>query len=562
MRTIKKIMPTRKMLAYFPLFCSTVILAKEQKPNIILLLVDDVPPSYFGCYSGKTPTPHINQLAKEGVQFTQAYSASSMSNPSRYTLLTGQYPGRNAGVLKTAGENDTYFIGQNTLWTEQNPSIARVLKSAGYYTGFVGKWHSNFDMFEGGEKKPELSDKDSPETNRVLAALQKEYVTKIKKVSGFDVVSNIQVGNLDRLFNQQHWLGYHNTEWFTQGALDFIDDAAKKKKPFFIHLANSVPHSPDVLVSLEHDNQYTPAGKLDKPLTCHPPHSTVKERLKTACLNTSGPIGSINAGAVVLDDQLEAIINKLKETGQLENTMIIFTSDHSVYGKGTCYAPGNHVPLIISWPASLPKGTINEVPVSLVDLFKTCTEAAGAKLPAQKTDGHSLIALMKGETTEHPLPYQEANFFRAVVKGKYHYVAFRPSATVIEIMQNGSIDYAADHFEGKYRNIFGELNIPFKPSYLEADQLYDLEHDPLERHNLANLPAYAHILADMKKELATYTESFDKPFPLTVPEFMNSTAYAEQVSKRKTIAAQRGHYPQGYDCERIFNDNLLDPLAE
>jgi len=242
--------------------------------------------------------------------------------------------------------------------------------------------------------------------------------------------------------------------------------------------------------------------------------------------------------------------------------MIIFTSDHSVYGKGTCYAAGNHVPLIISWPARLPKGTISEVPVSLVDLFKTCAEAAGAKLPAQKIDGHSLIALMKGESDEHPLPYQETNFFRAVVKGRYHYVAFRPSVTVIEKMQNNTIDYAADHNTGNYRNIFGELNIPFKPSYLEADQLYDLELDPLERHNLANLPAYAQILVEMKKELARYTETFEKPFPMLVPEYMNSTAYAEQVSRRKKIAAQRGHYPQGYDCERIFNDNLRDPLAE
>lgn len=537
------------------------LFGKDKKPNIILILADDVSPAYLGCYGGSTPTPNLDKLAAQGVRFTNAHAVSALSNPSRYSLLTGQFPGRNANVSKGLANDEPYHLGQSTTWTKKDPSIARTLKAAGYYTGYVGKWHSNFSMLEGGENVPAGLEKDDPKTTKLLADMQQKHIKVVKKISGFDHVANLQVGNLDGKGKTNPWMGHHNPEWITQGALDFIAEANDTDKPFFLHLANSIPHSPDNLVSLEQDNRYTLAGKLDKPLNCHPPRESVKTRLNKAGLNTSGPIGSNNAGAVVLDDQLAAIRKQLDDLGIADNTLIIWIADHSIYGKGTCYAAGTHVPMIMYWPGHINENTVIEEAVSLIDLFKTCVTAAGAKLPKQTIDGTDLMPLINEDVQNHPPAYQEINWFRGVVKGKYHYVAFRPSSEALQQMQNGEVNYAVDNPRRNMRDIFGDLNLPFKPAYFEPVQLYDLEVDPLERHNLAYYPAYADVLADMQQELKKYTKSIEQPYPQDVPDFMESPAYEKLIVKRKKIAEKRGHYPQGYDAERIYNYNLLDPLA-
>ncbi|MFW6310486.1 MAG: sulfatase [Prolixibacteraceae bacterium] len=533
----------------------------DKQPNIIVIVADDVSPAYVGCYGGKTPTPHLDKLATNGAKFTNAYCVSPLCNPSRYNLLTGQFAGRNPNVYENTKQDQQYHLMQSTTWTDSDPSIARTMKNAGYFTGYIGKWHSNFEL-EGSLEIPSGLDKDAPKTTRLLKKRHDKHVKTVKQISGFDYVDNLSVGNLDGKKKTNPWMGFHNPEWQTQGGLDFISEAVKKDKPFFLHLANSIPHSPDNIKSLEQDNRYTQAGKLDEPLTCHPRRKTVVERLKKAGLNTNGPIGSINAGTIVLDDQLGAIQKLLEEKGILENTIIIWLADHSIYGKGAGYAAGIHVPMIVSWPKMVKPNQEIETPVSLVDLFKTCTAVGDAKLPDDQIDGENLMPLMMGKTSERAPVYQEINWFRGIIKGKYHYVAFRPPQSALEKMQNGEVDYAIDQSFRDMRNIFGDLNLPFKPGYFDADQLYDLEVDPLERNNLAYLPAYAGKVKEMKAELNKILETFERPFPLEVPEFMNSAKYYELVAERKKLAEKRGHYPEKYDAERIFNYNLFDPLAE
>lgn len=533
---------------------------KEKKPNIIVIVADDVSPAYVGCYGGKTPTPNLDKLAASGAKFTRAYCVSPLCNPSRYNLLTGQFAGRNPKVFQNTNPDQQYHLMQSTAWTDDDPSIARAMKTAGYFTGYIGKWHSNFEM-EGGIEIPAGMDKDDSETTILLKNRHDKHVKSVKQISGFDYVDNLSVGNLDGRQKTNPWMGYHNPEWQTQGGLDFISEAVKKDHPFFLHLANSIPHSPDNIKSLEQDNRYTQAGKLDKPLSCHPSRKTVVDRLKKAGLNTSGPIGSINAGTIVLDDQLGAIQKLLEEKRIADNTIIIWLADHSIYGKGAGYAPGTHVPMIAAWPGMIKPNQEIETPVSLVDLFKTCVAMGDAKMPDDQIDGENLMPLMMGKTSERAPVYQEINWFRGVIKGKYHFVAFRPPQSALEKMQNGEVDYAIDQSFGDMRNIFGDLNLPFKPGYFDADQLYDLEVDPLERNNLAYLPAYAGKVKEMKAELNKILKTFERPFPLEVPEFMNSAKYYELVAKRKELAEKREHYPEKYDAERIYNYNLIDPLS-
>ncbi len=533
----------------------------DKQPNIIVIVADDLSPAYLGCYGGPTPTPELDRLATEGVKFTRAYCVSPLSNPSRYNLLTGQFAGRNPNVIKNTDPDKQYHLMQSTAWTDDDPSIARTMKKTGYFTGYIGKWHSNFEL-EGGVKIPAGLDKDDPETTRLLTDRHEKHIKSVKQISGFDYVDNLSVGNLDGKKKTNPWMGFHNPEWQTQGGLDFINEAVKKDKPFFLHLANSIPHSPDNIESLKQDNRYTQAGKLEKALTCHPPRQSVIDRLKKAGLNTSGPIGSINAGTIVLDDQLGAIRKKLEQEGVADNTLIIWVADHSIYGKGVGYTPGTHVPMIAAWPKKIKAKQVVDTPVSLVDLFKTCVAAGSGKLPNDQIDGENLMPLMIGKTSERTPVYQEINWFRGVIKGKYHYVAFRPPQSALDKMKNGEVDYAIDQSFRNMRNIFGDLNLPFKPGYFDADQLYDLEVDPLERNNLAYLPAYQEKVKEMQAELKKYLDTFERPFPLEVPPYMNSSEYAKLIVERKKIAEKREHYPEKYDAERIYNYNLLDPLAK
>lgn len=532
-----------------------------RKPNIIAIVADDLTPKFLGCYGGPTPTPHLDALAAKGVRFTAAHCTTPLCNPSRYTLLTGQFPGRNPSVYSKTDKGDPYWLGQSTKWTPEDPSIARSMKQAGYLTAFVGKWHSNFELGTSLNWEEDM-DADDPAVDKMLRERHEIHRKEVQRISGFDHVANLQVGNLDKKSKQMPKAGFHNPEWQTQGALDFIDQAAGGDQPFFIHLANSIPHSPDNLKSLEQDPRYTQAGKLDKAPEGHPARKTVKARLEKAGLNMTGPLASINAGTVVLDDQLAAIEKKLEQHGMLENTMIIWFADHSIYGKGTVYTPGTHVPMIISWPGVLPEGKEVKTPVSLVDLFPTCVAAGGGKLPDDTIDGVDLMALMRGRTEQRDPVYMEVNWHRGVLKDRYHFVAFRPPQSVLDQMEKGEIEYAADQAWGNYRNVFGDLNAPFKPGYFDADQLYDLESDPFERVNLAYHPAYREKVKEMKGELEKIVKTFERPFPVKTPAFMESEKYAELVAKRKQVAKERfTHYPEPYDAERIYNLNLLDPLA-
>jgi arylsulfatase A-like enzyme len=533
---------------------------KAGKPNVIVIVADDLTPRYLGCYGGPTPTPNLNALAAQGVRFTNAHAVAPLCNPSRYTLLTGQFPGRNEFAYTRSEAGTPYWLGQTTRWVPDDPSIARTMKGAGYCTGYVGKWHSNFELgtplgWDAG------MDPDDAETNAMLKERHAAHVEEIKGLTGFDHVGNLQVGNLDRKAAQCPKAGYHNPEWQTQGALDFIDTAVGRGKPFFLHLANSIPHSPDNLKVLEQDSRYTQGGKLDKPLTCHPPRATVMERLKQAGLNTSGPLASINAGTIMLDDQLGALLKKLQEQEVADDTMIIWLADHSIYGKGTVYTPGTHVPMIAVWPNGLPSGKEVTVPVSLIDLFPTCVMAAGGKLPEKGIDGKDLLPLLTGRESGRGPVYNEMAWHRGVINDRYHFVAFRPPADVLKQMEDGEIAFLADKPSGDQIDIFGNLNLPFKPCMYDPDQLYDLEIDPFERTNLAYHPAYADVVKEMKAELGKVLATFKRPFQLDVPPFMQTKKYAGLVAKRKEMADAREHYPEPYDAERIYNLNLRDPLA-
>ena len=119
---------------------------RAKQPNIIFVLADDQTPAYLSCYGGRTPTPNLDRLANEGARFTSAHSVAPLCNPTRYTILTGQFPSRNFLPNEQAALDEAACILQNTRLNPDTPCIADMLGQAGYFTGFIGKWHSNFEL--------------------------------------------------------------------------------------------------------------------------------------------------------------------------------------------------------------------------------------------------------------------------------------------------------------------------------------------------------------------------------------------------------------------------------
>jgi arylsulfatase A-like enzyme len=532
----------------------------SRKPNIVVIFSDDATPAYHSCYGGRTPTPNIDAIARAGVLFTNAHCVTSLCCPSRHTLISGQFAGHDPQIIEKTPVDQPYKVVQNANLTPEIPSMGRIFSQAGYRTGFLGKWHNNWKIKEAYPEFEIISrdaDPDDPKVDRALKKQQELYSKFIKDNTGFDHVSHVIMANHVWLPGK---LKTHHVEWMTQGALDFIDEAAGREEPFLLYLADTVIHSPNTIDIVNHDPRYTPGGKLEKAPDSHPPRSSVLKRVKEANLPLEDPFGGYHAGMILLDDQVNVIEQKLRSLGIEENTIVVYASDNGLYGKGSAYYPGSHEALMMQWPGKIRPGTVVDQPVSFVDVLPTLIEAAGVQTPESKRiDGISVLpAAVDRKKLSRQFAYMELGYTRALLKGRYHYVAFRPTREHIQDMASGKVDVAIDHW-GQTSKGFTSMNAPYKPAFFEPDQLYDIQADPFERNNLADDPAYASVLAEMKQQLAGHLEQFDRPFPLAVPTFMETDAYRKLVQARMDrIRAKRSDRPD-YDEEKVYNLNLPLP---
>jgi arylsulfatase A-like enzyme len=521
-----------------------------------MIVADDTTPSYHGCYGGPTPTPGIDRLAREGVKFARGYCAASLCCPSRWTLFTGQYAGRSASACETAAAGDVCRVDQNAMLAEGTPTLAKALGAAGYRTGHVGKWHSRFDTDFMGVEEPVIP-KGDPDEAAVDAELRRRQAVAqevVRRCGGFEVADRVNWGNIGDCDPK---IRAHNPAWLTDGALAFLEDSAGDRRPFYLHLAHSVPHAPDCQLSLGMDHRYTWSGKLAEAPSSHPADETVLERLRAAGLQTAGPIAGVNAGQVMLDDSVVAVLEKLDALGLTENTIVVYTADHGVPGKGSCYVTGQHLPLVVRWPAGLPAGGVAHGIASWVDVVPTLAEACGAAMPeGHVLDGVSLLGALRGEGAwPREVAYHEMGWSRSVMKGRYHYIATRYPKAVIEAWRAGE-----DGPKPGIGVMFDRLNAPHLPGYFDPDQLYDLATDPFERVNLVGDPTRAAVVADLKAELGRITGGMPRPFPSEADAFLASEKYQGMLAERRAEMAAIRHYPTG-DVPRIWFANLHDPDA-
>ncbi len=370
------------------------------RPNIIFILIDDLGWRDLGCYGSPFyETPHIDKLASEGMLFTDAYAACPVCSPTRASILTGKYPAR-VGV--------TQFIGGHTVgrledvpYFHQLPmnerSLARTLSENGYATWHVGKWHLG---------------------KRLTLPTDHGFDINIAGCDwGMPQNGYFSPWNIETLENGED--GDYLTDRLTDESIRLIKEA-DKDQPFFLNLWHYAVHtpiqSPDPLIK-KYQEKAAKLG-LDKEealeegenFPCqHKKHLKIQRRKFQ-----SDPVYA--AMVENLDQNIGRLMSALEESGQADNTIVIFTSDNgglsSAEGSPTCNAPlhegkgwmyegGTREPLLIKWPQHIQAGSRSSTPLTSTDFYPTLLEAAGIEpIPSQHVDGKSFLPLFKSEPFE------------------------------------------------------------------------------------------------------------------------------------------------------------------
>jgi arylsulfatase A-like enzyme len=463
------------------------------KPNIIFILIDDMGWRDIGCYgSDFYETPNLDRLAAQGMTFTDAYAACPVCSPTRASILTGKYPAT-VGVTDWIDSENWVHPAQGKLidapYIDHLPleeiSLAEALKSGGYNTWHVGKWHL------GGEK----------------------YYPQHQ---GFDVnIGGCEWGcPINGYFSPYNIPEFNNgpegeylTDRLTDEAIQLIDK--NDGKPFFLNLWYYTVHTPiqaknEYIQKFEAKaremgiDQIEPFEIGENFPTDHKRHLNVTRRTIQ-----SNPVYA--AMIYSLDENIGRLLDMLERTEQADNTVIIFTSDNGglataegsptcnaplAEGKGWMYEGGTREPLIIHWPRVVAPGTTCKVPVTSPDFYPTLLEMAGLdSLPEQHFDGISIFRLLTGEAVLD----REAIF--------WHYPHYgNQGGTPGSALRSG--DHKLIHF--------------FEDNRLE---LYNLRADIGENHNLAkDLPD---LTAKLSDQLAQWREAVTAKIPEPNPNPKN-----------------------------------------
>ena len=437
----------RQLIVFGMVILASAVEAQSGKPNIVFIFADDLGYADTGIYgSSVIETPNIDALAKDGVRFIQGYVSHPVCSPSRAGLLTGRYQQRHGWEFNPAGRDSVagLDLGQRT--------IADELKSLGYTTGMVGKWH----LGQGSDYHPMSRGFDS--YFGVLAGASQFLETLPEGASFARNDAPRPRSNAVYSGREQVQIDEYLTDVFTQEALDFIDKNASD--PFFLYLSHTTPHTP-----LQATKEY-----LDR-------YGHIRDM----------PTRVYAAMVSSLDDSVGKIVDRLKDIGKYENTIIAFLSDNGCAGyignacsngqlagfKRYHQEGGIRIPYILSWPDGFQGNRTIEAPVISLDLMATFTAAAGNTLITE--DSVNLLPYLTGETEDNPHDYL---YWRSGPT-----IAIRDERwKLIKFKQSNFADDAVDST--------GRLTAPVDGWATDAPLgyltvLYDLKTDPGETTNLA-----------------------------------------------------------------------------
>lgn len=381
---------------------AAAVRAPPQKPNIIVILADDLGYGDTAVYGSRiVRTPNIDQLAADGVRFTQGYVTHPVCAPSRAAILTGRYQQRFGWEFNPVGRDRRGGVSLNEAF------VGQILKTAGYHTGMIGKWHlgeaagyqpvdRGFDEFFGitagasafmtqfrpGDEAYTPPGAEGSYRTTVAAAPLPPGATEMDRMA--DVRAKAPVRRGREIVEVKDYL----TDAFTDDAVRFI--GANKDRPFFLYLAYNAPHTP-----LQAPKKY-----IDRYRDVADPGQRVYAAMVSA-----------------LDDGVGAVRAKLKAEGLEKNTLIVFLSDNGCAGyvqgacsnaplngfKGTHLEGGVRIPYIVTFPGRIKGGQVDQRMVSSLDITPTAAALAGAQLP-HGTDGVDLMPYLTGRNAGVPNP--------------------------------------------------------------------------------------------------------------------------------------------------------------
>ena len=442
------------MIARFSAIFSIIFvgIAWAKQPNILILYADDLGFGDLGCYNKKSriPTPNLDRLASESVRFTDGHSSSGICTPSRFAMLTGRHHWRDFhGIVNAFGDS---------VFKPERLTLPEMLKEKGYKTAAIGKWHLgwNWDAIrnkkvratavqDGGRKKQQYGPEDFDWTksipngpldhgfdyyfgDTVINFPPYCWIENDKVVKAPDTL--MQTGKWKKIKEGRWecrpgpmvtgWDPYENIPTTTKKGVEYIKKAAEAEEPFFLYFAYPAPHAP-IIPNDEFD------GK-----------------------SKAGPYGDF---FYETDHSIGQLLQALKDSGQAENTIVIFSADngpeHYAYARDTkfdhwsahpfrglkrdAYEGGHHVPFMIKYPGVTMAGKVNDALVSQIDIMATLASVVGYDLPEKNAaeDSHDLLPLLKGEvksirtshihnTFDHTWAFREGDWVLVTGKSGHH----------------------------------------------------------------------------------------------------------------------------------------------
>ena len=390
-------------------------LIAAERPNFLFIFIDDLGARDLGCY-GSTyhQTPHIDQLAEEGLRFTNAYAACHVCSPTRAAVLTGKYPARLHITDWLTGHNKPYAKMSIPEWNTkglplEEHTLGDHFQAAGYKTAWLGKWHLGGKVHGNNE---------SPQPHGFDAG-QQEWKLNSKK-------------------DEQDPKGVYT---LTKEAIEFMEK--HREEPFFVALSHYSVHTPDRWNEELHKKYVKRQQKVD----------SSQENPKFAAMLED------------LDTSIGQLLDWLDESGLADSTVVVFASDNGGLvgqtnnaplraGKGTLYEGGTRIPFIVRWPGTSPMGKTTDARICSIDYMPTFSSIAGINTP-EKVDGIDFSATFRGD----PAPYRTALYWHYphYHKGKPGGSILKGDFKLIERFEDGNLELynlASDPYEK--RNLINE----------------------------------------------------------------------------------------------------------
>lgn len=458
--------------------------SEDERPNIVIIMADDMGFSDLGCYGGEINTPNIDRLAGNGLRFNSFYNTARCC-PSRASLLTGLYP-HQAGIGRMT--RDAGLPGYQGTLDSATVTIAEVLKSAGYQTGMTGKWHvsptnplekeKQLKWLSHQEDYGHFSDTTTYPTSRGFDRYYGNIWGVVDYFDPFSLVNNMEI--VPDVPDE-----FYYTDAIGDTAVAYVEDFSKKKEPFFLYVAHCAPHWPLQAPEEEiakYEDTYNSGWRSIR-------EKRYKELIDKGVLQ--GDVASLSEfmfpnkhwennphkewdaramavhAAMIdrMDQTIGNLIDKLEETGELDNTIIFFLSDNGAsserpsrygpgfdragstrdgrevvfpvekdslpgsqtvvsgigpvwanvsntpfrYWKSRVYEGGITTPFIVHWPERVKdRGTVKSEAAHIIDLMATCIDVAGASYPENfngnkitPIQGNSMLPLLTGESNEN-----------------------------------------------------------------------------------------------------------------------------------------------------------------